>query len=318
MNILHLSNTPLSNSPSNLANIQRQFGHSAQAVLHRQSNTNKIFVGGKIWTTMTQEQITAYVEEADIVHFHNFAWSQEIFKVHPHLIEIVKKKRCLIQYHSPRQGIESFEDTLNDQFFAGKRAIVAQYQVRLYPEVDFVVPNVLPIFDNLYRCLPRDFKQTMISYAPSNTNLKGWDDKGYPTIMPLLQKIGRRVPVDIIVNTPYEDTMMRKRWSTIGIEEVITGSYHLSFLEYLAFGCATIGNLDDLTKQAMAKVIGEENVRKLPYIQSDIYDLPKAIESIMYDHAAAKSLGQRARAWMETYWNPETFVKYFDSIYAKL
>lgn len=315
MKIVHLSNTPLSNSPSNLAKIQRDVGHDSRALLHRQANTNKIFVGGELWQNMDHDQLTNMFEDADVVHFHNFGWTQQIFKHHPHLIEIVKEKKCLIQYHSPRQGLESFEDTLKDTFFDNRRAVVAQYQTRLYPEANFIVPNVLPIFDDMFKPIPsRDWGQPVISYAPSNTNLRGWDDKGFSKIMPILKR-GRRLTVDIITNTPYEETMLRKKWATIGLEEVVTGSYHLSFLEYLAFGCATIGNLDDPTKKAMAAVVGIEAVAELPYIQTDIQSLPETLNEIF---EMGQTYGERARTWMETHWNPNTLVKYFDDIYAKL
>ena len=242
MKIIHLSNTPLSNSPANLAQIQNDAGHEAIVLLNQQSNKNKVFVGGTLWSTYSAEELEALFTEADIIHMHNFAWSQMIFACHPHLIGIAKSKKCLIQYHSPRDSHESFEDTISNPFFKGRRAVVAQYQVRQYPEAEFIVPNVLPLHDDVFKPVERDWNNQVISFAPSNVNLRGWDDKGYSQVQPILWRIAQqhRAITEVIVNTPYEETLIRKKWATIGMEELVTGSYHLSMLEYMAMGCATL------------------------------------------------------------------------------
>lgn len=322
MNIVHLSNTPLSNSPSNLAQIQREAGHQAAVLLHRQSNINKLFVGGQVWTGMDSEQLAECLEAADIVHFHNFAFEQELFRHHHHLVEICRKKKCLIQYHSPRTSIENFDATINDPFFKGRRAVIAQYHVRQYPEAEHVVPNVLPIFDPRY--MPLQMKPDLpplISYAPSNVNLRGWDDKGFEATQNVLRKIERsgRANIEVIVNTPYEDTLLKKKWADIGIDEVVTGSYHLSFLEYMSMGVVGVARMDDATKAAMAEIVGENAVYTLP-AGTDIDEgtLEQSLLNMLNDRSYLRQQGRYCRAWMERHWNPNTFVKYFEGIYAEL
>lgn len=332
MNILHVSNTPLSNAPSNLAKIQRDAGHDSRLLLDRQRNTNKIFVGGELWKQYKAEQLVQIFEQANIIHLHNYAWTQNIFVSHPQLAKIAQTKKCLIQYHSPRglspestgyypqTNQEGFEDTIADPFFKGRRAVVAQYQVRQYPEAEFAIPNVIPIWDELYRPIPRDWSSPVVSFAPSNTNLKGWDDKGYNQVAPLLNQMRRQggCQIDVIVNTPYEEAMLRKKNSTIGLEEVVTGSYHLSFLEYMSFGCATIGNMDMKTKEAMARVVGPEAVAALPYEDTNLSLLQLSLIHLINDPEAAKIMGGACRKWMETYWAPDKLAKYVDNIYSKI
>lgn len=320
MKILHLSNTPLSNSPANLAQIQRDHGHDAQVLLHRQQNTNKVFVGGTVWTSMDSEQITASLKSADILHFHNFAWEQQLFQTYPHLIDVALKKPCLIQYHSPRNSTENFEDTLQDPFFKGRRAVVAQYQVRLYPECEYVVPNVLPIFSERFKPLNRPLEPLSVTFSPSNTHMRGWDDKGVSIVREtfrMLQRFGLAAP-EIIINTPYEETMIKKKWSHVGLEEVVTGSYHLSFLEYMALGSATLCNMDEMTKEAMAHVVGHDAVAALPCFFTSAATLTNDLFSVLKYPTFVKSRGNDCRKWMETHWNPETFVQYFNGIYEKL
>lgn len=322
MKILHLSNTPLSNSPSNLAKIQRDAGHEASALIHRQSNLNKVFVGGELWGSKTPEFLQAEFEDADIIHLHNFAWTQEIFKAHPQLIAVAKEKPCLIQYHSPRfNTVESFEDSVNDPFFRGRRAVIAQYHTRIYPEAEHIVPNVLPIFDNKYTPLEgRDWFSPVVSFAASNTHLQGWDYKGADKMKNVFRGIeyGRKATTDLITNTPYDECLLKKKWSTIGLEEIMTGSYHLSFLEYMSLGCATFCNMDALTREALAKIVGEEGMRDMPAIQTTYATVSDQLNKLIHEPRHTQMIGSSCRRWMERYWNPTQFVRYFEEIYAQL
>lgn len=322
MNIVHLSNTPLSNSPSNLAQIQRDAGHNSTVLLHRQQNVNKVFVGGDLWSNMPAEVLEELFQRTDIFHFHNFAFEQELFIRRPFLVDLCRKKKCMIQYHSPRTSIENFEATLNDPFFKGRRAVIGQYHVRQYPEAEYVVPNVLPIFDPRY--MPLQTKPDLpplISYAPSNVNLRGWDDKGFEDTLNILRRIERsgRSNIEVIVNTPYEETLLKKKWADIGIDEVITGSYHLSFLEYMSMGVVGVARMDEATRSAMAEIIGENNVYTLPAgIDIDERTLEESLLNMVSDRGYLRQQGRYCRTWMEQHWNPATFVKYFEGIYAEL
>jgi hypothetical protein len=329
VNILHLSNTPLSNAPANLAQIQRESGHTATVLHHRDRNTNKVFVGGHCWPNMEREEIEALFTQTDLIHFHNFAFEQFIFRPEyngtfgSHLEEIARQKPCLIQYHSPRHSTENFETTIQDPHFKGRRAVVAQYQVRLYPEAEFVVPNAVPINDVRFSPMPARWPAVgalTVSYAPSNTHLRGWDDKGAEKIFPILQhwRHSGRLSADIITNTPFEECLTRKRWAHIGVEELVTGSYHLSLLEYMSMGVATIGNIDRLCREAIARVAGEAAADTLPHIQATADTLPEVLGQLAQDASLTKAFGENCRAWMEKYWNQPFIADYFNKIYRVL
>jgi hypothetical protein len=151
-------------------------------------------------------------------------------------------------------------------------------------------------------------------------NLRGWDNKGYEAMRAFLMKFERAgiIQSDIITNTPYEETLIRKKWADIGLEEIVTGSYHLSFLEYMAFGVATFCSMDSHTQNAMARVVGQDAVNALPSLQV----VPETVEgqmmNLLRNPEEIYARGRRARSWMELHWNPDTFVKYFKDIYAKL
>lgn len=305
MKILHLSNTPLSNSPQNLVTIQRAAGHEAELLLAQAHNTNNVLVGGQLWPRLQADQITYLFEKAAVIHMHNFSWRQEIFAKHPHLIDICKKKRCLIQYHSPRRSRENFEDTLTDPFFKKRKAVIAQYHVREYPEAEYVVPNVLPIYDPIHTPIKNKphLPLPIVSYAASNTNLKGWDDKGFDFTTDAIRSLERRhlAQGEIITGLPHKETLERKRWADVGIEEVATGSYHMSFLEYMSVGAATVCNLDDATRAAMAMVIGYDAVQELPAIRTDRHQLERDLTDLVSDRTRLAQMGSSvAHGWRST------------------
>lgn len=321
MNILHLSDTPLSNAPANLVSCLNQYGHQAQLLLTRKSNINKVHVGGTRWSELSLPELEARFEAADVLHMHNYAWALPIFQTHRSLVQIAERKPKLIQYHSPRYSLESFEDSIADSKF--KHAVIAQYHVREYPEAEFIVPNVVPIFDKRYQ--PIDIKwadsRPIVSFAPSNTTLKGWDNKGYDLVNPVLMALEkeRRLIREVMVGVPYEECIQRKRWAHLGIDEVMTGSYHLSSLEYFAAGCAVIGYLDKKTLDAMKHVTSEEAFQDLPWFMAREDSFTDLLCKILSPGISyLKKRGDHARRWMETYWHPADHVKRFEHVYRSL
>lgn len=320
MNILHLSNTPLSNAPHNLVVCQNDYGHKAELLLHKKSNINKVYVGGSLWNEVPLDKLEQMFLDADILHFHNYCWELKIFQAYPKLKDIALKKPKLIQYHSPRYSVESFEASIADKKL--KHAVIAQYHVRFYPECEYVVPNVIPIYDSKYTPIPTkwDDSKPTISYAPSNITLKGWDDKGYHVVDPTLRRLERegKANIDVMVGVPYEECMLKKRWAHIGIDEPVTGSYHLSSLEYLSMGCVTVAYLDAQTVEAISQVTSGAD--ELPWWRPA---KPEQFEEFLrfimtLSMGELKSYGNLGRRWMEKHWNPKDHVKRFEQIYGEL
>ena len=327
MNVLHLSNTPISNAPWNIAHCQELYSPLVvDLVLGKKKSFSRTHKKGNVFLEFGRDKIFHMFEKADVLHFHNFMFSQDIFVVHPQLIEIAKRKPRLIQYHSPRHSEqESFEDTIADNTI--KHAVIAQYHTRVYPECEFIVPNMIPIFDEEYTGIAAkwDDMHPVVSYSPSNANGKGWDDKAYPETTGALNSLQRThtFTKDVMIGVPYEECMARKRWAHIGIEEFKTGSYHLSSLEYLSMGCALVGRLDGLTVKAIEAVAGEEAMRDFTYPwryepQTE-EDLKAALTALLaLKMPELKKMGDESRLWMERYWNPKNLVKIYERAYSKL
>lgn len=320
MKIIHLSNTPLSNAPANLMQCQNQYGHDAKLYLQRKSNLNKVFVGGKLWMDVRYENLRQEFKDADVFHFHNYAWDLILFKTFPELVDICRKKPCIIQYHSPRRTIENFEHSIADKSL--KHAVIAQYHVREYPECEFVVPNVVPIFDKKYQGAATKWEDPLptVSFAPSNITMRGWDDKGHYVVDPILRRLEGegKIMRDVMIGVPYEDCMLRKSWSHIGIDEVMTGSYHLSALEYMSMGCLTIVGVDDLTKAAI-NMVSPGAAFHMPFIGAAAITIEGKLRWVLEQGMPfIKDYGAKSRQWMEKFWNPENHVRLFEKVYQSL
>lgn len=325
MKVLHLSNTPLSNAPWNIWRCQELYSTAKPTlILGKKAAYTRQHARGTLWSQYDREYLVEIFEKTDVIHFHNFMFSQSIFLAYPELVEIAKKKPRLIQYHSPRVNEEaSFEDTIADKTI--KHAVIAQYHVRVYPECEFVVPNMVPIYDQEYMPAPGKWNDSVptVSYSPSNATGKGWDDKGYTEVTRSLAELERKYNFnkDIIIKTPYEQCIARKRWAHIGIDEFKTGSYHLSSLEYASMGCVVIGRIDRQTEDAILKITKDITCLEDPlwYRTEDEEHFKLNMDVLLkLSVPSLEIMGSNSRKWMEKYWNPKQLVKKYEEVYRCL
>jgi hypothetical protein len=259
---------------------------------------------------LTKEEILKWFDWADVIHYHNRYSTQKIFKNHD-----LKppKKPSLIQIHSPRES-EDFSDVLQSGV---PIATIAQYHERQWPEKRFIVPNVVDIHDPLHMPIEKPNRVLpFISYSPSNAVCKGWDDKSYSTVSPVLRRmsVNREIIYHKIFNMPHTECLKVKQNANIGIDEVTTGSYHMSSLEFLSMGVACMGRLDAQCEKTVKDLTGAD---WLPWVMSSTTnfksDLIKLIRTRGYIEA-----GKKSREWMEKYWNPEAICSFFTELYESL
>lgn len=313
MNVLHLSDTTLSGAPGRLSNLLTKHSSgkikSRHLVWHRVIY-NRVFDVDVCSSELTKEEIEKHLKWADVIHYHNRYSRQLIFTKHG-----LKppKKPSIIQIHSPR-GSEDFSEEVTSKI---PIAVIAQYHTRQWPELKFIVPNVVDITDPLHSPIIKPIRNVpIVSYAPSNVICKGWDNKSYMTVNPVMKRFmfDRLLTYKRIVSVPHRVCLQLKQDSDIGIDEVSTGSYHMSSLEYLSMGVACIGNLDKDCQAAIKNVTGADN---LPWIMSSEGTFSNDIRNIIKS-GEYMSVGRDSRLWMEKYWNPKKLVNYFSDIYKNL
>jgi hypothetical protein len=316
MQIVHITENPIAGAPWNLNNaINTYTEHSSRLIAAQASNQNRTFPHDIIIDDSSYDIIYNIIQNADVIHLHNFYDNQHLFRKYPALWPLVMSKPRVWQAHTQRDcKWVSFEDALADKSM--KHLVIAQYHPRQYPECT-IVPNIIDIWDKKYMPTKNENLIPHVVFSPSNQNLNGWDDKGYMDTRPVLVKlaVGGRMSHDIIIDVPHEECMFRKSMGDIGIDEVKTGSYHLCSLENLSLGLATIAHLDDLTKSALQSVTGST---ELPWVSTQLNGLESAILSLISDKDFLVQKKTESRAWMEKYWSPKVLVKQFIDIYKGL
>lgn len=326
MNVLHLANTPLSGAPYRLMQVQRIGGINARLISHRstfdryssmvfpsdillqddRSNREKREQG----VCYSRGEIYELFEDADILHCHNYLTDLYLFRLFPHLKKYLKTKIVIFQVHSPRVSLKHVEKDLKHKDVA-KRLVVAQYQVRQYPEAT-PVPNAIPVDDESFTPLHRINCPPIITYSPSNTSLRDWNNKGYPETISALKRLTHPYGIDIITNTPNVECLERKRRADIAIDEIVTGSYHLNTLEALSMGLVAICGMDDLCKAALCGYTGTDHH---PIVIANPQNLSLVLDGYLNDKDMLIEKQRESRDFMKLHWSEKRLNEFFTRIY---
>ena len=314
LKVLHLSDTQLSGSPIRISKLINKYSGKFESrhITWVSKYGCRLFECDLVGSHMEIVELEQMVLDwADIIHYHN-RWSRQ--RIFTNFGMKPPKIPSVIQIHSPRDGNESFKAEAESGL---PLAVIAQYHVRQWPELSFVVPNVVDILDPVYEAPPLTPHQVpTVSFAPSNTNARGWDDKGYGVVAPVLKrmKIAGTINFQLITSQPHDITMQKKRLAHIGIDEIVTGSYHLSSLEYLSLGIGTFANIDKATEKVLKDLTGAE---KLPWLPASESRFESRLKHILKTGEWVEA-GHFARQWMERHWNPRILLGHYERMYEKL
>lgn len=314
MRVLHLSDTPLSGAPIRLSALLAKYGEIESRHLVWREKLGYRDFGVDIGGSGSSHEYLRYLiyEWPDILHMHNRYARQEVFRA---LGTPPPNKPSVIQIHSPRDS-EDFSEEVSSGI---PIAVVAQYHVRQWPEMRFLVPNAVDIHHKDFKSAkaPRQHPyMPVISYAPSNTTLPGWNDKSYSVVAPVLKRMRMAGVIDyqLIYKVPFDDVMIKKKQADIGIDEISTGSYHLSSLEYLSLGVGCFANIDPLTEKAIKDVTGAD---RIPWIRANKENFERVLRNILKDQSWPE-IGAASRTWMEEYWNPQMLCGHYLKMYNSL
>jgi hypothetical protein len=268
-------------------------------------------------------EIYRLFSEADILHFHNFLTNHYVFKLYPNLLDFLKRKKVVVQFHSPRRNIPQVSKILKNKN-VDKKLVIAQFQAAQFPECE-IVPNVVPIYDEMHTPLEKDMitpakncsdlpSIPRICYSPSNTKLKGWNNKGSDKVLKSINSLSVPHEFIMIENTPFEECLRIKQSCDICIDEVMTGSYHMSSLEAMSQGLAVINAIDEDCVQAMKKYT---NTDYHPMVKATPDNLSDILTDLCTDPVKLRSIQQQSRNFMRCHWDTPKIMKRFMEIYTK-
>ncbi|RPI21087.1 MAG: hypothetical protein EHM61_25610 [Acidobacteria bacterium] len=268
------------------------------------------------------DQVAQLLEEADLVHFHNWidAQSPEMASFRT----ILERKPAVLQFHS--------EPGLLQRQFPGRdprtrtdllTLVVAQKHVRFYPRA-VPVPNAIDIHHPLLQPgtqVPRS--PIRIVYTPTDT--KSYSDyshtcrgKGYQQTVQILRELEKQGWIEATVRTgvPWEDVMTLRRESDVLIDECVTGGYHLTSLEGLSQGLATVAYLDEKTRTLLVELTGCSAVQ-LPWVNTPVDRLRETLLFLAENPLALQAFRRAARTWMEQFWGPDLIVEHYHKAYRR-
>jgi glycosyltransferase involved in cell wall biosynthesis len=277
------------------------------------------------------KQFEELLHWADIVHIHN----QPPLKGNSKGWEILSKvdKPFVYQLHGePEVVIHKMLNVIKKWITIDRIVCIAQYQavqLKTFLQDDFYpVRNIIDIHDPLLQYKKVDNEKVVVTYSPSNMEpldkLKRkrgstWAYKSYKEIMRTFVDLNKRnvIHPEVIYKETFENCMKKRAEGDIHIDDIYTGSYHLSSLEGLSQGKVVIANLANWMIQYLVQFLGCE-IYELPWVLADKHTLATTIEELVNDKEVLKKLQRDSRIFMEKHWNNERVLNDYLKVYEGL
>ena len=320
MKILHFSITPLAGAPLRLVQAINVSGrHEARLIDLRHYGPEDF--GHDVIFSEGKALAVELAMQADIIHLHNYLhYDSEQFSPIDFRALKQKGKRIIRQFHSDPglvariMGVTSIELLAQDI----PALVVAQFQERKYPDA-MVVPNLVPENDLSY--MPMKGRAEFDIFFSPTVTAGAWDSRWNTKGMPETEKIiagvcaKHRARYKIVHKTPLEETLGMKRSSRIVVDEMVTGSYHLTGLEALSQGKPVLAHIDDRARWVMSHFSGTD---VCPFINVRMEDAFSVLDYLLSHPDDAYDIGVQARAFVEKHWSQKNLVKHFENAYEKL
>lgn len=321
MRVVHLALTPVAGGPWNIVRALNSHTpiEARLVVLDPLAYGGRIFPGDLDWSAHRDQCINA-IAAADVIHMHQFFDPAAVFG--KEVGDLCAKKVKLRQYHSAPSHFVGDDPAkiawlLSDPM---PQLVIGQFHERYYPRAR-VVPNLIAI--NAQELLPSGSEGKgvpVIAWSPSVRDsawCARWATKGYPETCAVLASLADEgvCSVDTIEDVPYLECLRRKSRADLIVDEMVTGSYHLSGLEGLAQGKAVLGWLDARTQLVLREMTGAND---LPWINSHLEDARAVLRRLLVDQDLLKALGRESRAWMETWYDDRILVRHYVNAYRDL
>ncbi len=327
MFVVHLALTPLAGSPIRIVDaLNRHSGIRAQLiVLQTNAYGNRTFDGGIDWQT-DKEKASELLHNADIVHLHHFFeldrnpfnidFSQEC--PHARFIRQFHTHPLTIAHGDANRAREIVESVIS-------QLVVGQYHERFYPKAR-VVPNIVPLEGKLYKPVPHVGTDPVVFFAPTvdypvaslDMSRTRWETKGARETETLLRQVVKTCGKGRIIvrrNIPHDQCLGEKQVSDIAIDEMVTGSFHLTSLEALAQGLSTFAYLDSRSLDTLSELTGTHTH---PWLNFRLEEAEAPLVELIKDDVLRREIGAFARDWMEKYYKDRVMVNHYVRAYEDL
>ncbi len=326
MRVVHISVSPLSGSPSRI--VRALNDHTEIEAKHIVLEPNhfgaRTYPGGIPWKE-DREHAVAEIEAADLVHIHNhFNLKENKFKFD---FEALHKrgKPMLRHLHSSPEFFQT-GDTRIVTDCPLPQLVVAQYQERHYLRAR-PVPNILPVENALYSPIEKEESPLRIFFAPTMPfsawkvppSVSRWATKGQLEVTRLLKRLEARmarcavvIESVIIQNRPLLECMAVKQSCHLSIDDMVTGSFHISSLEALSHGIPVFNYIDSRTLATLRELTGADHI---PWVNCRVEEAEIFFEKLIADADLRHELGKASRTWMLKYYHDRELVQHYVQAY---
>lgn len=314
MKIVHVSQTPVAGAAAYLTHALRKF--SNHEVIYISSSKGNYGNGRKFPSPdilgIDNPLAIGALEVADIIHLHNIRPTPAKGST----FQVLKDKPLIFQYHTPRMQRPS-QISSKDQLWC----CVAQLHMIGYPEA-IPVPNVLPLSSPQYHDPPistlSNNETLNLLWTPSNIapyrTSQNDHSKGVPEAQAKLRSI-TGVHLEVHTNTPIDKLLPLKARAHIGVDDIVTGGYHRSALEFMALATPTICKVRE---EVMNWLTEWGNGEPPPFINIGLDDFVITILALKEDTDKLYFIAQRSREWMLKNWNEERTIQPYLKMYEEV
>lgn len=318
MRVLHFSITPLAGMPIRLVQaLNRRTGVDARLVDLKRFG---LYDHDLVFAESPGEALDL-AWEADVIHLHNYLdfTSRHFGRIDFGALARAGK-RVVRQFHSSPDLVAQVMGITPEALLAQDIPClaIAQYPERLYPKA-MVVPNFVPEHDDAY--LPSSKNPRFdVFYSPTK-DLSAWEDrwstKGMPETTAMIEAVAARsrCVVKIVTGLPLAEALTLKRQSRIVVDDLVTGSYHLTGMEGLAQGKCVLAYLDERSLKLVRHFTGDDGH---PFVNVRLEDAGRALEHLVRETALTRELGARGRAWLTNHWTEERMIRHYEHAYDLL
>ncbi|GAB6038370.1 hypothetical protein JCM15519_29290 [Fundidesulfovibrio butyratiphilus] len=318
MLVLHFSRTPLAGMPIRLCQAQnRHLPLTARLV---DSSRFGLFDHDVVFDE-TPELAVDLARKADIVHLHNYLDLDSDAFAPIDFRDLVHKGAAVVrQFHSTPDLVAQVMGITPQALLAQPipSLVIAQYPERLYPDA-LVVPNF--VFEDDPACQPSTSPPLWDVFYSYTKDIDAWTDrwntKGAPQTLRMLDTLAKDLDLRVrtVTDRPLAEVLADKRRSRIALDDMVTGSYHLTGLEALAQGVPVLSCLDERSQALLRRFSGAD---WHPFINTRLEEAPKVIAHLAGEPELCRALGLAGRRWLLAHWREERMVGHYQAAYDLL
>ncbi len=318
MRIVHFSTTACAGGPYRLVSL-----------LKKHSNFDVRLIDLKRWGRYPhdivyeddKEKALEVADKADVIQFHNY-YDQNSRFFNELDFKALKRKgvKILCQFRSEPNTIALNAKTTTSEILSYDipTTVIAQFQERFYPHAR-VVPNAVSSNEAIYRPNKKESEYDIL-FSPTNTGeawKNRWNTKGYPETVQIMNRLKKNenCRIKVISGKPVADVLLEKQKSRIVLDDMVTGSYHMSGLEALCQAKTVLCYLDQRTSNVLQEITGSE---KIPFVNVRLEDAFYVLKYLVNNEHITSEIGLEGRKWIDKYWSEEKIADHFIDIYSKI